>query len=68
MKAMKYMVCVLDTSKVFDMVWHKGLLQKLEENGISGTFLKVLTDFLKSRRVVLNAEYLPWSGVIVGVS
>ena len=40
----------LDISKAFDKVWHKGLIHKLEQNGIGGSFLKILTDFLKSRK------------------
>ena len=48
----------LDISKAFDKVWHKGLIHKLKQNGIGGPLLKILTDFLKSRkqRVVLNGQ------------
>ena len=35
----------LDISKVFDKVWHEGLLLKLNQNGISGNLLKLLRDF-----------------------
>ena len=35
----------LDISKAFDKVWHKGLIFKLKENGISGNLLNALTDF-----------------------
>ena len=38
---------VSDISKVFDKVWHKGLIHILEQNGIGGPLCKVLTDFLK---------------------
>ena len=31
----------LDISKTFDKVWHEGLLLKLNQNGISGNFLKL---------------------------
>ena len=34
-------------SKAFDKVWHKGLIFKLKQNGISGNLLSTLTDFLK---------------------
>ena len=41
----------LDISNAFDKVWHKGLLHKLKENGISGPLLNMLEDFLSSRKV-----------------
>ena len=36
----------LDISKAFDKVWHKGLIFKLKQNGISGNLLNLLCDFL----------------------
>ena len=59
----------LDISKAFDKVLHKGLIHKLEQNGIDGPLLKILTDFLKSRkqRVVLNGQHSSWSDVLPGV-
>ena len=59
----------LDISKAFDKVWHKGLIQKLKQNGIGGSLLKILTDFLKSRkqRAVLNGQNSSWSDVLAGV-
>ena len=59
----------LDISKAFDKVWHKGLIHKLKQNGIGGPLLKILTDFLKSRkqRVVLNGQHSSWSDVLTGV-
>ena len=58
----------LDISKAFDKVWHKGLIHKLEQNGIGGPLLKILTDFLKSRkqRVVLNGQHSSWNDVFAG--
>ena len=60
----------LDISKAFDKVWHKGLIYKLEQNGIKGLLLNILKDFLKSRkqRVVLNSQQSSWSDVLAGVS
>ena len=40
----------LDISKAFDKVWHKGLLYKLKQNGISGKILSIIADFLSSRK------------------
>ena len=46
----------LDMTKAFDKVWHKGLIFKLKQNGISSNLVNTLTDFLKLRkqRMVLN--------------
>ena len=59
----------LDISKAFEKVWHKDLIHKLEKNGIDGPVLKILTDFLKSRkqRVLLNGQHSSWSDVLAGV-
>ena len=40
----------LDISKVFDKVWHKGLIYKLKWKGISGNLLDTITDVLNSRK------------------
>ena len=47
-----------DMSKAFDKVWHKGLIFKLKQSGISDNFLSTFTDFLKLRkqRVMLNGQ------------
>ena len=39
----------LDLSKVFDRVWHNGLLYKLECSWISGSLLAIIRDFLTNR-------------------
>ena len=59
----------LDILKAFGKVWHKGLIHKLEQTRIGGPLLKILTDFLKSRkqRVVLNGQHSSWSDVLAGV-
>ena len=48
----------LDITKAFDKVWHKGLIFKLKQNGMSGKLLSILTDFLTLRKqgVVLNGQ------------
>ena len=43
----------LDISKAFDKVWHKGLLFKLSQNGISGTSYTSYLVF----RVIENKEF-----------
>ena len=53
----------LDISKTFDKVWHKGIMLKLKQNGISGKLLKVSSYFLKDR-----SKVSVWTGVNAGVS
>ena len=43
----------LDICKAFNKVWHKGLLCKLKQNGIS--------------KAVLNAQYSSWTSIEAGV-
>ena len=47
---------LLDISKAFDKVWHKGLLYKLETYGVKGEVLNLLPNYLHElyQRVVLN--------------
>ena len=42
--------------KIFDKVWHKVIIFKLKQNGISCELLSILSDFLKNRkyRTILN--------------
>ena len=54
----------LDISKAFDKVWHEGLIQKLNQNGVCGKALIFLRGYLKDRRqrVVINgscSDFLP---------
>ena len=46
----------LDISKTFDKVWHNGIIFRLQQNGIYGNLLNLLSNFLRNRkqRVVLN--------------
>ena len=48
----------LDISKVFDRVWHAGLLHKLKSYGISGQIFGLISSFLSSRwlQVVLDGK------------
>ena len=58
-------IVFLDISKAFDKVWHKGLLYKLTQNGISGKLLSIISNFLSNRkqRVVLNGKFSSWTNV-----
>ena len=40
----------LDISKTFDRIWHKGLLYKLKQNGISGKLFDIINDLLNFRK------------------
>ena len=59
----------LDISKVFDRVWHEGLLYNLKKNSILGNLLETLTDFFKDRkqRVVFNGQSSSWANVEAAV-
>ena len=49
----------------FNKVWHKGLIYKLKQNGISGNILSTIIDFLSFRkqRVVLNGQVSQWTSI-----
>ena len=40
----------LDISAAFDKVWHKGLISKLGQIGVDGTFLNLFTSYLNYRK------------------
>ena len=48
----------LDVSAAFDKVWHNGLLAKLSQIGVEGSFYDTLSSYLSDRRqvVVLDGE------------
>ena len=59
----------LDISKVFDKVWHEGLIFKLKTYGAEGNLLKLLENYITDRqqRVVLNGRTSSWQNVYAGV-
>ena len=58
----------LDLSKDFDSVPHERLLLKLQRQGIDGSLLLWIRNFLTNRRqrVVLRGNCSDWSAVILG--
>jgi hypothetical protein len=56
-------------SKLFDMVWHEGLIFKLRQCGITVTLISLLEHYLtdRSHRIVLNGKTSPSQPVSVGV-
>lgn len=59
----------LDVSKAFDKVYHKGLLFKLRQIGISGCLLLWLESYISNRRqrVVVDGIHSPWTSTNAGV-
>ena len=53
-KLMTILCLFVDFEKAFDSVWKKGLILKLSKIGIKGTILKLINNFLFSRKVQLN--------------
>ena len=60
----------LDICKAFDEVWHKALIFRLKQNGISDKILNIVNDFLRfgKQRVVLNGQACLWTSIEAGVS
>ena len=59
----------LHISKAFDKVWHKSLLFKLSQNGISGNLSDLLSSFLRDRkqRALLHGQTSERRNVTAGV-
>ena len=59
----------MDINKAFDKVWHEGLLYKLRTNGIDGSLLRLLENYLSGRnqRVVFNGIESNWEQIYSGV-
>ena len=62
-------VVFCDISKVFDSVWHPGLLHKLKASGVSGTLLDWFENYLSERRQrdVLPGAISDWVYIKAGV-
>ena len=46
----------LDVSAAFDKVWHNGLLAKLDQIGVEGTFLDTIRSYLAGRKQVVVVD------------
>ena len=59
----------MDISKVFDRIWHDGLLFKLKLSGICSRYYNLIQSFLDNRHqsVVVNGQSSKWSLVEAGV-
>jgi hypothetical protein len=56
-----------DISKAFDRVWHKGLIHKLKQSGISGNLLKWFQNYLYGREQGVYGLFLLLEITIVSV-
>ena len=56
-------------SKVFDKVWHDGLLFKLQWNGIEGQLFQLFKSYLSNRKqcIVINGFESEWGLIEAGV-
>ena len=68
-KSLEVRAVFLDISKAVDKVWHDGLLFKLNQNGITGSLLKLFENYLHNReqRVMLNGSFSDYSPIESGV-
>ena len=62
-------VAFLDISKAFDKVWHRGLIFKLRQTGVSGGLLNWFSNYLHDReqRVIINGQCSDWGHISAGV-
>ena len=60
----------LDISKVFDEVWHQGLLFKLKSYGIEANLFRLLENYLHSQkqRVIFDGQCSSWKIILSGGS
>lgn len=49
-------VCLIDISRAFDSVWHRGLVWKLANHGISANIVKIIENFLSGRTAKILAN------------
>ena len=61
-------VVFCDISKAFDRVWHRGLLAKLYDYGITGNFHRWCLSYLSNRfqRVTILGGISDWAEILAG--
>ena len=66
---MKSLIILTHLHLLKHVVWHEGLLFKLQSYGIQGPLLNIIKSFLSNRlqRVVLNGHCSTWEEVLAGV-
>ena len=59
----------LNLSKVFDKVWHDGIIFKLKVYGVEGELLSLFKNYLENReqRAVLNGQTSEWRKIMSGI-
>ena len=59
----------LDASKVFDKVWHSGLIYKLRQLGMSPSLTNWFTSYLHKRKIrtVIDGKQSSWTQIYAGV-
>ena len=59
----------MDVSSAFDKVWHQGLLAKLSQIGVDGSFYNTVKSYISERRqiVVVDGEKSDISDIKAGI-
>ena len=59
-----------DISRLFDRVWHRGLIAKLRSIGVEGNLLNWFISYLSCRkqRVIIEGMHSDWRNIEAGVS
>ena len=60
---------LLDIPKAFHKVWHEGLIFKLNQVGVNGNIVGIISDFLSDRfqRTIINGKSSEWGPTKDGV-
>ena len=55
-KSNKAVGVFVDIEKAFDMIWKKGLLEKIEQKGITGNMYNFINDFIHNRSITVQVK------------